>query len=270
VFNAADSEHLLQALARQKGANQKFGTSWDLFDLPVVYLAGVAQNAAAAGLNAQDAVNLAIQPGQPIHHKVSDVLTQLTTDCLNASNYNPCEYYDYSASSTMFSDFANDGLETMMYYSEELNPVALDNPAVGLSNVLFSVTPLGDAKTPFLTYTDITVISAACKARTGCFNAAKQFAAFTWSNTFYDYVLRSKDAIQVKAAPQPLRYLMPATLDAFEVDQVDSDSFYHTIKVALLGNLHTPPSVIIPNTISTEVERLYTKLFCLVTGGTPC
>jgi len=267
VFNAINSEQLLRALARQRGPNQKFGTSWDLFDLTVVYLAGVAQNAGAA--NAQAAVNLAIQPGQPIHHKVSDVLTQLTTDCINASDYNPCPYYDYSYSSLMFSDFATDGLDTMMYYSEELNPVALASPS-GLTDVLFTVTPIGDSKTPFLTYTDVTVISRACQNRPGCFAAALQFAAFTWSNTFFDYVLRSKDAIAVNGGPQPLRYLMPATLDAFEVDQVDDDSFYHTIKTALLGNSHTPPSIIIPNSISTQADRIYAKLICMVTGQTPC
>ena len=44
VHNAQTGSQLLSAIAHLPATPQRFATSWDLFDLPVVYLAGVAQN----------------------------------------------------------------------------------------------------------------------------------------------------------------------------------------------------------------------------------
>jgi len=262
IHNAQTATQLLGALNSQSGSKQKFSTSWDLFDLPAVYLAGVAQDAGTTAA-AQAAVNAALAPHATLNSGVTHTLTQLTNDCVNASGYTPCNTYNYDYSSVEFSEFANNKIDAMSYYSEELNPVALGS-SNGLTDILFSVTPFGTSTAPFLTYTDVTVISKSCYNRPGCFAAAKEFAAFTWSNTFYSYVLQSKDAVAVNGAPQPLRYLMPATKTAFNINHVSTDPYYAIIETALLGSAHVPAAVIIPNTLSQHATSLYEKLICIV------
>jgi len=263
--NAETAQQLISALNNLPATPQKWSTSWDQFDLPVVYLAGVAQNAYANHQDAQAAVNAASRQTAPIQSQVTSVLATLTDDCVNATGYNPCPYYDYSASYVEFNGFAESRIQSFMYYSEELNPVARADPH-GLNDVLFSVTPLGAGQYPFLTYTDVTVISQQCFRRAGCFDAAKKFAAFTWSDPFYNYVLNSQDAVTPTNPNPPLRYLMPATLSSFnQVPQ--SDAFYKTIQNALLGNHpQIPPSVIIPNDMSYQAPDLYKQLNCVVNG----
>jgi len=141
-----------------------------------------------------------------------------------ADGKNPCidgTYNDFENFDLPAQLFAQGKVDTMLGYSERLHTIIKSLPAGASASALqISSAPLGEGNTPIL-FTDSYFLSASCTG--DCEKAALEFTAYMSQPSTFEWILMSEDAPEAGRVP---RYLLPATLDAYEAPKVRADPFY--------------------------------------------
>ncbi|VFN01177.1 MAG: thiamine pyridinylase [Candidatus Kentron sp. G] len=127
--------------------------------------------------------------------------------------------------------FARGKAHAFFGYSEQFHFVA--SVASDTSNIRVSSLPIGTGCTPLL-YVDAFVLRAGASESVA--SAAEIFVQFMNSPRIQEQVMMSLDT-SPRAKP---RYLIPATLSAFEADSVKSDPHYAAIRDAIRNAISFP------------------------------
>ncbi len=120
--------------------------------------------------------------------------------------------------------FATGKARTTLGYSERLHTIIKNLPAgADRSEIRVSSAPLGEGNHPLL-FTDAFFLSARCTG--DCEQAALRFTTFMSQPSTYEWILMSEDAPEATRVP---RYLLPASLDAYDAPKVRADPLYSVL-----------------------------------------
>ncbi|MDY7232164.1 hypothetical protein [Hyalangium rubrum] len=154
---------------------------------------------------------------------VLDSLRRYARTC-ESSGQNPCidGTYDLEENFDLPAKlFAEGRADSTMGYSERLHAILRALPAgVSASAIQISSAPLGEGSNPIL-FTDSYFLGAGCTG--GCEQAALEFVTYMSQPSTFEWIVMSEDA---PAATRVPRYLLPATLDAYEAPKLRADPFY--------------------------------------------
>lgn len=117
--------------------------------------------------------------------------------------------------------FAQRQADATMGYSERLHTILKNLPAGDTaSDIKLSSAPLGEGSNPLL-FTDSFFLGVNCTGK--CEAAAQQFVEYMSQPSTFEWILMSEDAPADARVP---RYLLPATLDAYQAPSVRADRFF--------------------------------------------
>lgn len=196
--------------------------SWNL---PALYLDAWADT---YGL---DKVASAISP--QLDPNVMQPFKAFSKECVT-NGKNPClddTYHDNADLSA--KDFAEGKVDAFFGYSERLNYILKQGAST--KDVKIASAPLGRGKRPLL-FVDAFVLSKDCDK--ACQKAAASFVSYINAPQTQEWILMSQDAGK-KAIP---RYVIPATLSAFQRPKVKQDPYYNSIKTEIKNALPYPNS----------------------------
>ncbi len=220
VRQARTTSALVQALNARNTAmpNMAFNMlgSWNL---PSLYLDGWVD--AYGAQNLQSAVTTS-----SYDQGVLRSLQTFSSTCVS-SRKNPCldgtydleENFDLPATL-----FAENKVDATAGYSERLHVILKKLPAgESPSSIKISSVPLAEGSRPIL-FTDSYFLGVNCTD--ACEKAALAFVQYMSQPSTFEWILMSEDAPEGTRVP---RYLLPATLDAYEAPKVRADPFYPTL-----------------------------------------
>jgi thiamine pyridinylase len=217
VRQARTAAALVQALAAL--GTPEPGTAVDMlgsWNLPSLYLDGWADRNGGEAL--RSAVTTAsYDPAvlESMHAFVRTCASGGTNPCIDGT-YHADENFDLPAQL-----FAQGKVDSTLGYSERLHTIIKNLPAgASASAIKISSAPLGEGSNPIL-FTDSYFLSAKCTG--DCEKAALEFTAYMSQPDTFEWILMSEDAPEAGRVP---RYLLPATLDAYEAPKVRADPFY--------------------------------------------
>ncbi|PTL83881.1 hypothetical protein [Vitiosangium sp. GDMCC 1.1324] len=223
VANARTVDELLQILSSRKTPEVDLAAnllgSWNL---PSLYLDAWSDTHGPAEV--QSAVSTEHYDTQVIAG-----LKKLAGACETSAG-NPCidgtfdadENFDLPA--TLFAEGKAD---VTLGYSERLHTILKKLPSEADRQALrISPAPLGEGNQPLL-FTDSFFLGAHCVG--DCEKAATAFVTYMSQASTYAWILLSEDA---PAAGRVPRYLMPATLDAYQAPGLKEDPLYQQIDTA--------------------------------------
>ncbi|QSJ18996.1 hypothetical protein JYQ62_09780 [Nostoc sp. UHCC 0702] len=130
-------------------------------------------------------------------------------------------------------NFADGKVDAFFGYSERLNFILKQGTST--RDVKIASAPIGEGKHPIL-FVDAFVLRQDCEK--ACQKAAAQFVKYINAPQTHEWILMSQDAGK-KAIP---RYLLPATLSAFETPKVKLDPYYKILKSETKNGLSYPSS----------------------------
>lgn len=216
IVEAPTAERFVAALRSATpstpGLAAKFAGDWDLTAL---YLDAWVDTYGA------DSLNDALPPADP---SVIESLCAVARGC-RAGNGNPCLQggrYGNSAEDGARA-FADRRVDAFVGFSEHLHGML--RHAGRDRTIKLSLAPLGTGKRP-LVFVDALVIRRGCNAR--CEAAAGAFAAYLNRPETQEWMVMAEDA-GAGAVP---RYLMPATLSAYDRPLLKTDPYYPEIFLA--------------------------------------
>lgn len=154
-----------------------------------------------------------------------ECVTNGKNPCLDETYHND---FDLSA-----KDFAEGKVDAFFGYSERLNFIL--KQGANTRDVKIASAPFGLGKHPIL-FVDAFVLRKDCNKT--CQKAAASFAAYMNTPQTQEWILMSQDA-GTKAIP---RYLLPATLSAFQTPKVKQDPYYKVLKSEITNGLPYPNS----------------------------
>lgn len=216
IVEAPTAERLVAALHKATpttpGLAAKFAGDWDLTAL---YLDAWVDTYGAGSMDA------ALPPADP---SVIQSLRAVAREC-RAAGSNPClqgGLYGGSAEAAA-RVFADGRVDAFLGFSEHLHGML--RHAGRDRTIKLSLAPLGTGKRP-LVFVDALVMRRGCDAR--CETAATAFAAYLNRPETQEWIVMAEDA-GADAVP---RYLMPATLSAYERPLLKKDPYYPEIFLA--------------------------------------
>ncbi|MBD2499306.1 extracellular solute-binding protein [Anabaena azotica] len=196
--------------------------SWNL---PALYLDAWADTYGADKVASAISPNLAPDVIQPFKAFSQECVTNGKNPCLDDTYHNNA---DLSA-----KDFAEGKVDAFFGYSERLNFIL--KQGVSNTDVKIASAPLGQGKRPLL-FVDAFVLQKDCNQ--ACKKAATSFVTYINAPQTQEWILMSQDAGK-KAIP---RYVIPATLSAFQTPKVKQDPYYKVIKSEIQNGLPYPSS----------------------------
>lgn len=215
VRRAQTSTRLVQALEGLGTPMPDMATnmlgSWNL---PSLYLDAWADE------NGPRNINSAVTT----EHYDTDVLASMrrfTQSCQYGAS-NPCIDGTYDDNADLPAVlFAQKQVDATMGYSERLHVILKNLPAGDTgADIKLSSAPLGEGDHPVL-FTDSYFMSVRCTGK--CEDAAMEFVEYMTQASTFEWILMSEDA---PAATRVPRYLLPATLDAYQTRKVRADPFF--------------------------------------------
>jgi thiamine pyridinylase len=138
--------------------------------------------------------------------------------CIDGT-YNQYENFDLPA-----QRFAAGEVDATFGYSERIHTVLKTMPDPAALRI--SSAPLGEGSRPVL-FSDAYVLSAKCTG--ACAEAALVYAGYMTRARTFEWILMSEDA---PAAGRIPRYLLPASLDAYQAPSVKQDPYYPALDAA--------------------------------------
>ncbi|WP_208718801.1 hypothetical protein [Corallococcus sicarius] len=165
-------------------------------------------------------------------HYDAAVLTSMRhfAQTCQSSTGNPCVdgTYDEDANFDLPATlFAQSQVDATMGYSERLHVILKNLPAGSSpSDIKLSSAPLGEGNHPVL-FTDAYFLGVRCTGK--CEAAALEFVEYMSDARTFEWILMSEDASAETRVP---RYLLPATLDAYQTRKVRSDAFFPVMDAA--------------------------------------
>ncbi len=218
VRRAKTVSDLLHALAaRQTPVPDMAADMLGSWSLPALYIDAWADTNGAE--HAESAVTTA-----SYDPNVLDGVRRFAQAC-ESNGSNPCTDGTYDNDPDLPAKrFAQGQVDAIMGYSERLYIILKNLPADrSASELKLSSAPLGEGDHPIV-YTDSYFLSARCTGE--CERAALKFVEYMSRPSTFEWILMSEDA---PAGAQVPRYLVPATLDAYETPKVSQDPFYPVI-----------------------------------------
>jgi thiamine pyridinylase len=221
VSQAQTTTALVQALAAL--STPEPDTAVDMlgsWNLPSLYLDGWADRHGGEAL--RSAVTTANYDSAVLQSMRSFVRT------CEAEGENPCidgTYSEFENFDLPAQLFAQGEVDSTLGYSERLYTIIKNLPAgASASAIRISSAPLGGQGNNPILFTDSYFLSARCTG--DCEKAALAFTAYMSQPSTFEWILMSEDAPEAGRVP---RYLLPATLDAYEAPKVLADPFYQTL-----------------------------------------
>jgi thiamine pyridinylase len=218
VRQARTTPALVQALAAL--GTPEPDTAVDMlgsWNLPSLYLDGWADRHGGEELrSAVTTANYDSAVLQSMHGFVRTCEADGQNPCIDGT-YNQFENFDLPAQL-----FAQGKVDSTLGYSERLHTIIKNLPAnATISALRISSAPLGGQGSNPILFTDSYFLSARCTG--DCEKAALAFTEYMSQPSTFEWILMSEDAPAVGRVP---RYLLPATLDAYEAPKVSVDPFY--------------------------------------------
>jgi thiamine pyridinylase len=203
--------------------------SWNL---PSLYLdAWVDRHGAAAVRSAVTASSYDSTVLESMHQYVRRCASGGTNPCIDGT-YGLSENFDLPAQL-----FAESKVDSTLGYSERLHTIIKSLPASSSASAIkISSAPLGEGSNPIL-FTDSFFLSTRCTG--DCEKAALEFTAFMSQPSTYEWILMSEDAPEAGRVP---RYLLPASLDAYETPKLRADPFYPVLAEVTRNGVPFPNS----------------------------
>ncbi len=218
--------------------------SWNL---PSLYLDGWADRHGGATLRSA-VTTVSYDPA------VLESLRSFARTC-EADGKNPCidgTYNEFENFDLPAQLFAQGKVDSTLGYSERLHTIIKNLPAgSSASAIRISSAPLGgQGSTPIL-FTDSYFLSARCTG--DCEEAALAFTAYMSKPSTFEWILMSEDAPEAGRVP---RYLLPATLDAYEAPKVRADPFYTVLDAETRNGVPFPNGGLlnIRNQMETDIK----------------
>jgi thiamine pyridinylase len=222
---------LLRALDDSQGGSPKLaGRLTGSWNVPSLYLDAYADTYGTQNLG--QAVSLNLNP------TVIAYLQKFAKECQLGTD-NPCTSDKYNNADVPTGVFAEGKALALFGYSERLNLVRQKAPK---DTFFLSSAPIGEGDHPIL-FTDAFVIRKDCDA--SCERAGRAFAEYMNLPKTQEWILMGRD----KANDAIPRYLIPATLSAFQTPLVRNDRYYRRIRSEIqnadafpsfgLSNIHT-------------------------------
>ena len=203
---------LLKELDAVTGGSPKLaGRLTGSWNVPSLYLDAYADTNGAQNL--QQAVSTHLNPA------VLASLQKFAKECQLGSD-NPCTSDKYNNPDVPTSVFAEGKALALFGYSERLNLIRQKAPK---DTFFLSSAAIGEGDHPTL-FTDAFVIRKDCDA--SCDHAARAFAEYMNLPTTHEWILMARD----NANNSIPRYLIPATLSAFQTPLVRNDQYYLQIE----------------------------------------
>jgi thiamine pyridinylase len=170
---------------------------------------------------------------QPLDIRTLDSLKKFSSLC-QSSGVNPCldGTYDDDQQPTLAADkFARGEADALFGYSERLFfvlSIASDDLAI-----LITPAPMGNGKYPAL-FTDAFVLRRGAPANVE--EAARLFVEFMTSQRIQEVIMTSGD-VSAQAVP---RYLIPATLSAFDAPRLRNDRLFQALRSSISNAVPFP------------------------------
>ncbi|BAY46336.1 thiaminase-1 [Scytonema sp. HK-05] len=225
VVKAKSITELLPALDQVNPKTPNVAGNLTGWDLPTLYLDAWADT---YGL---DEIASAISTSNP-DKVVMQSFNKFSKECVT-NGKNPCLDGTYNDANLSAKNFADGKVDTFFGYSERLNFILKEG--VNTKDVKISSIPLGQRKNPIL-FVDAFVLRNDCNK--ACQEAAAKFVAYMNAPQTHEWILMSQDAGN-QAIP---RYLIPATLSAFQTPEVRQNSYYRVIESETKKGLPYPNS----------------------------
>lgn len=218
ILAATNLEDLINALSPGRtpaipNVTARLAGSWNL---PALYLDAWADSHGPSGL--ENAMKL------PLDEGIVYGLKRLAREC-RVDSVNPClagqmfdDFPDYAA-----VQFAYGLSDATLGYSERLHIVlryADDPQAIDLRSA-----PLAEGSQP-ITFADVFVVRAGCDG--ACLEAARAFVQYMIEPETFAWILLAED--HVGEDGRVPRYLIPATLSAFDAPGVAENRYFQTIR----------------------------------------
>lgn len=223
IDDAASIGSLKEAV--QKAGKPLLGNFDSSWDLPSLYLDARVDN----GMLPEQVTN-AIKP--PLDEMSASAI-ETFADLCGKYGKNPCIDGSYSEDDTFNNpviEFVNGNAVAFWGYSERLHLTVKMHKEKGMptDKILVNTTPLGSKSTPML-FVDSFVKRNGCSKDKECQKATVAFSEFINSEWAMSEVFLSQDAKAVGKDPVP-RYLLPAKLNAFDIDGIKKDRLYQELK----------------------------------------
>lgn len=170
---------------------------------------------------------------QTLDNKALDSFKKFSSLC-QSGGVNPClngTYDDYKQPTLAADKFARGEADALFGYSERLFFVL--TTATDDSAILITSAPMGNGKYPVL-FTDAFVLRRGAPANVE--EAARLFAAFMNSQKVQEAIVTSGD-VSAQAVP---RYLIPATLSAFDAPRLKNDQFFKALRGSISNAVPFP------------------------------
>jgi thiamine pyridinylase len=211
ITSARTGEALIAALEHGAPKTPRLaGRLTGSWNVPSLYLDGYADSYGANSL--LPALSIHLDPAALSN------LEAFAKECLTGGR-NPCVNGDYDDPDVPTAAFAAGKAAAMFGYSERLFLIRKSAPR---DQFHISSAPIGNGNHPLL-FTDAFVLRKDCTGP--CEAAARAFAEYMNSPRTQEWILMSKDA----ANPTVPRYLLPATLSAFQTPEVRRDPYYRRL-----------------------------------------
>ena len=222
ITKARSISALIKDIKRSNVGGGRFAAdilgSWNT---PSLYLDGWQdshRNAASSGLL------------EPLDETVVAKMRSLVGLCVE-QNQNPCltgAYNDNDVAATLLGEKK---IAATIGYSERLHPIlkTLKSP----KELSVASAPLGEGSRPLL-FTDALVRRSECSGE--CEKAAQAFAQYLTDPKTQEWIMMSKESQEGRVP----RYLLPATLSAFEQLSVKQDPFYPQLRKLIQGGIPYP------------------------------
>jgi thiamine pyridinylase len=168
---------------------------------------------------------------EPLDEQVILGMTELVRLCAE-NGKNPCFENTYNDNDEAATQLGLGKIAATVGYSERLHPIL--KSLKESSTVYLNSAPLGNGSSP-LVFTDALVKRAGCTGE--CEKAATVFAEYLMDPRTQEWILMSRDG---KGSSIP-RYILPATMSAFEQPGLRSDPYYSALR-ELLRNARPYPS----------------------------
>lgn len=208
---------LRRALDMSEGGSPKLvGRLTGSWNVPSLYLDAYADTYGAQNL--ERAVSTHLDPA------VIASLQNFAKEC-QLGNNNPCTGNNYEDADVPTGVFAEGKALALFGYSERLNLIRRKAPK---DTFFLSSAPIGEGDHPIV-FTDAFVIRKDCDS--SCERAARLFAEYMNLPKTHEWILMGRDKGD-RAIP---RYLIPATLSAFQTPLVRHEIYFQRIQTEIRG-----------------------------------
>ena len=220
VQNALSQDAMMQALATSGTANPDIiGNLLGSWNLPAIYL-----DAWACTHNAE---TISQGLSATVDMKAGDALKKISNAC-KTNTVNPCTDGTYNSDQNLpYVQFAQGKADAVLGNSDKLFTVLKEIGSGIRTDLTISYAPLGSNKDPMLV-TDAFVLSKQCGVT--CQQAAAKFVQYMSQTATYGWIVSSEDA---PTATRELRYMLPASIDAYSYPTVQKDIFYQYLKTEI-------------------------------------